>query len=248
LCIVHCALCIVHCALCIVHCALCIVHCALCIVHCALCIVHCALCIVIATKQDLSQQHRSAWTTEIIACAKETKQKKGTALWTPVAALAFGRCLKLMKEHTTTSTPTTPTSSGETKLDYQTISSNGSGRLWKYIRMLNIGVPIEAVKQKMKINGVTPIELDEHLAHLAHVAHLAQVEPPPPPTSSGPPPPPPFSGPGRSGLLGAIQSGRQLQSSRTRERPVLAARLSPSGASLLGAIQSGTRLRRSRDR
>jgi hypothetical protein len=208
-------------------------------------LVHCALCIVIATKQDLSQQHRSAWTTEIIACAKETKQKKGTALWTPVAALAFGRCLKLMKEHTTTSTPTTPTSSGETKLDYQNISSNGSDRLWKYIRMLDIGVPIEAVKQKMKINGVTPIELDEHLAH------LAQVEPPPPPTSSGPPPPPPFSGPGRSGLLGAIQSGRQLQSSRTRERPVLAARLSPSGASrggLLGAIQSGTRLRRSRDR
>ena len=198
--------------------------------------------------------------TEIIACAKETKQKKGTALWTPVAALAFGRCLKLMKEHTTT--PTTPTSSGETKIDCQNISSNGSGRLWKYIRLLNIGVPIEAVKQKMKINGVNPIELDEHLAQLTRVAQVVPPPPPPPssltsslipppPASSGAPPPPPFSGTGRGGLLGAIQSGRQLQRSRTRERPALAAGLSPSGTSrggLLGAIQSGRRLRRSRDR
>merc|ERR1712195_323850 len=46
---------------------------------------------------EISENFRSQWMREIILCAKETK-KKNTHLWSPVAALAFGRCLKLMRE------------------------------------------------------------------------------------------------------------------------------------------------------
>ena len=46
---------------------------------------------------EISEHFRSHWMHEIILCAKETK-KKNTHLWSPVAALAFGRCLKLMRE------------------------------------------------------------------------------------------------------------------------------------------------------
>merc|ERR1712166_1104827 len=46
---------------------------------------------------EISENFRSQWMHEIILCAKETK-KKNTHLWSPVAALAFGRCLKLMRE------------------------------------------------------------------------------------------------------------------------------------------------------
>merc|ERR1711865_573409 len=46
---------------------------------------------------EISEHFRSQWMHEIILCAKETK-KKNTHLWSPVAALAFGRCLKLMRE------------------------------------------------------------------------------------------------------------------------------------------------------
>ena len=79
----------------------------------------------------MSQRHRTEWTSEMIACAKEAKARLG-ALWTPVAGLAFGRCLKLMREQTVSSNrverSVTTSSSGRSML-LRSIRGGDDGRL-----------------------------------------------------------------------------------------------------------------------
>ena len=81
--------------------------------------------------EDMSQRHRTEWTSEMIACAKEAKARLG-ALWTPVAGLAFGRCLKLMREQTVSSNrverSVTTSSSGRSML-LRSIRGGDDGRL-----------------------------------------------------------------------------------------------------------------------